>query len=296
MISRITIWPVWPFHQALALAGAGEVRQDIDAVRRQIAGGQNILPAGLRHQAAQVAKPADARYSQRRMADCWPGSWRQGCARTRGRAVSGYLLAVTRTRVAGRRSGPDTVRARGGPAGEDRAPGDVLLRAARDPGGQDHDRRAGQREERRVRAVPLISHGTRRSAGPVDGGGRVRDRQQVRISAGAARGTPEHQRRERQNDERPDQRAYHTAPVEDAGVADAKANGEDEVADQGPGQAEHERNQPRPRSPHLPEGIVRNEHAGHDSAEQAEKERSDHHYPRVNQLYAVIRRLRRTAM
>jgi hypothetical protein len=30
-----------------------------------------------------VAKPADARYSQRRMADCWPGSWRQGCGRTR---------------------------------------------------------------------------------------------------------------------------------------------------------------------------------------------------------------------
>jgi hypothetical protein len=83
-----------------------------------------------------------------------------------GRAVSGYLLAVTRTREAGRRSGPDTVRARGGAGGEDGAPGDVLLRAARDPGGQDYGRRAGQREERRVRAVPLISHGTGRSAGP----------------------------------------------------------------------------------------------------------------------------------
>ena len=35
-------------------------------------------PAGLRRQAAQVAKPADARYSQQRMADCWPGSWRHG--------------------------------------------------------------------------------------------------------------------------------------------------------------------------------------------------------------------------
>jgi hypothetical protein len=116
--------PCGLFHQALALAGAGEVRQDIDAVRRQVAGGQHVLPAGLRRQAAQVAKPADARYSQRRMADCWPGSRRQGCGRTRGRAVRGYLLAVTRTREAGRRSGPDTVRARGGAGGRGRgAPG-----------------------------------------------------------------------------------------------------------------------------------------------------------------------------
>ena len=129
---------------------------------------------------------AGARYSQRRMADCWPGSWRQGCGRTRGRAVSGYLLAVTRTREAGRRSGPDTVRARGGPAGEDGAPGDVLLRAGVIPV-DTTTTDVPDSEKRRVRAVPLISHGTRRSAGPVGGGGRVRDRQRVRISSGGSR-------------------------------------------------------------------------------------------------------------
>ena len=61
----------------------------------------------------------------------------------------------------------------------------------------------------------------RQSASPGDE--RLR---RVELSTWAAPGASEHQRPERQNDERPDQRADHTAPVEDGGVANAKANGE----------------------------------------------------------------------
>src|SRR5580693_4922748 len=88
----------------------------------------------------------------------------------------------------------------------------------------------------------------------------------------------QHQRRNHQNDDRPDESAQDAAPVEDVGVADAEANREDQVADQSPDQAEHDRDEPGHRPFHVPEGITGNEYAGHDSAEQAEQERSDHDY------------------
>jgi hypothetical protein len=87
---------------------------------------------------------------------------------------------------------------------------------------------------------------------------------------------PHDQRRDQQHEDRPDQGTEHAAPVEDVGVADAEADGEDEVADKGSDQPEHERGEPGQRPAHLPEGVARNEHPGHDPAEQAEKQRSDH--------------------
>src|ERR1700722_10469436 len=101
------MWPVWPFHQALALAGAGEVRQDIDAVRLQVAGGQHVL----RPDFAARRRRWPSRPTRGTASSAWRTAGREagatGCGRTRGRAVSGYLPAVTRTREAGRRSGPD---------------------------------------------------------------------------------------------------------------------------------------------------------------------------------------------
>jgi hypothetical protein len=83
-------------------------------------------------------------------------------------------------------------------------------------------------------------------------------------------GTPQYPRRDHQDDDRPDQGTEHAAPVEDVGVADAEAHREDELADEGSEQAEPDRNQPGHWPAHIPEDIARNEHAGHDPAEQAE--------------------------
>ena len=81
-----------------------------------------------------MAKPADARYSQQRMADCWPGSWRQGVRADAGAGPSADISLLSRGRG---KLGADPVRTLfehvAGPAGEDGAPGDVLLPAAHDP-------------------------------------------------------------------------------------------------------------------------------------------------------------------
>jgi hypothetical protein len=97
----------------------------------------------------------------------------------------------------------------------------------------------------------------------------------VPLSPGTA---PKGQRRDQQDDNRSDQGTQHATPVEDVGITDAKANREDEVADQGSDQAQHEGNEPGQRSAHVPEGIARNNYAGYDSAEKAEQEGSEHYY------------------
>src|SRR5262249_40593260 len=97
-----------------------------------------------------------------------------------------------------------------------------------------------------------------------------------------ARAAPHHESEDQQDDDRRDEGAQHATPVEDAGITDAEADREDEVTDEGPQQAEPERHQPGPRPAHVPEGIVGNEDAGHDSAEQAEQDCSDHGYPLVS--------------
>jgi hypothetical protein len=90
--------------------------------------------------------------------------------------------------------------------------------------------------------------------------------------------SPEHPRHDDQDDDRPDQGTQHATPVEDVGVTDPEADGEDEITDQGPDQAEPERYQSGLRPAHVLEGIAGDEHAGHDSAEQAEQDGSDHDY------------------
>jgi len=76
-LSRITIWPVRPPNRPSPSQVREKSRKTIDAVRRHVAGGRNILPAGL-CQAAQVAKPADASYSQRHRADLLAGKLAPG--------------------------------------------------------------------------------------------------------------------------------------------------------------------------------------------------------------------------
>jgi len=134
--------------------------------------GKTSMPSAARLREARTYSRPDFAARRRR----WPswstrgtasGAWRTagreagaGGAGGRGAGPSADISLLSRGRG---KLGADPVRTLfehvAGPAGEDGAPGDVLLRAARDPGGQDHDRRAGQREERLVRAVPLISQG-----------------------------------------------------------------------------------------------------------------------------------------
>src|SRR5262245_55331992 len=113
-----------------------------------------------------------------------------------------------------------------------------------------------------------------------------------------ARAAPHHPREDKQDDDRPDEGAQHAAPVEDVGVADAEPDREDEVTEQRAQQAEPERDQPGHRPAHVPEGVVRNEYPGHDSAEQAEQDCSDHDNPlgidrALPQLYGRHNRLKR---
>jgi hypothetical protein len=49
---------------------------------------------------------------------------------------------------------------------------------------------------------------------------------------------PQDPGRDHQDDDRPDQSAQHPAPVENIGVANAETDREDQVADQGPDQAD----------------------------------------------------------
>jgi hypothetical protein len=66
-------------------------------------------------------------------------------------------------------------------------------------------------------------------------------------------------------------RALSTPPQSKMSVSPMpRADREDEIADEGSEQAEPDRNQPGHWPAHIPEDIARNEHAGHDPAEQAE--------------------------
>jgi hypothetical protein len=136
------------------------------------------MPSAARLREARTYSRPDSAARRRR----WPsrptrriasGAWRTGGREAGARSAAGLprpgpsadisLLSRGRGKL-----GADPVRTLfehvAGPRASTGCPG-CPAAGWRDPGGQDHDRRAGQREERRVRAVPLISHGTGRSAG-----------------------------------------------------------------------------------------------------------------------------------
>ena len=86
---------------------------------------------------------------------------------------------------------------------------------------------------------------------------------------------------DRYHDERADQRAEHTTPIEDVRVADAEQDREDQVPDQGTEQAQCEGDKPGLGARHVAEDVAGDEHASDDTAEQTEQERADHDFPQV---------------
>lgn len=117
----------------LALAGAGEVRQDIDAVRRQVAGGQHVL----RPDFAARRRRWPSRPTRGTASSAWRTAGREAGARGAGGRGAGPSADISLLSRGRGKLGADPVRTLfehvAGPAGEDGAPGDVLLRAARDP-------------------------------------------------------------------------------------------------------------------------------------------------------------------
>src|SRR5437762_1631206 len=91
------------------------------------------------------------------------------------------------------------------------------------------------------------------------------------LAAGATlttRGAPQYPHHNHHDDDHPDKRTQETAPIKDINVANPKTNREDEVTEQNPKQAKPDRNEPKHRPTHLPEGIIKNKNTSHNTTKQ----------------------------
>jgi hypothetical protein len=87
---------------------------------------------------------------------------------------------------------------------------------------------------------------------------------------------PHHDGEDRQQDDHADDRPEDPAEVEDLVVADAQADGENQVAQQGTSQAKAQGNRSRPWPAHVPEDVSRGQHSPGDPRHEAEADGTDH--------------------
>jgi hypothetical protein len=98
-----------------------------------------------------------------------------------------------------------------------------------------------------------------------------------RPSAGRGAGAPgrvaaalHHRAEDGEHDEDPDHRSDDPAEVEDSGVADAEADGEDQVAEGRVREADEDRDAPSRWAAHVAERIVRHERATDHSGQESD--------------------------
>src|SRR5918997_2559965 len=96
-----------------------------------------------------------------------------------------------------------------------------------------------------------------------------------RRPATAAR-APEHEARDREDDDDADDGAEQAAEVEGIVVADAEAAGEDEIADERADESEHDRREPRHRAAEALERVVGHERPADEAGDEAEEEGTNH--------------------